>query len=120
PGNVYVTSASGSVQRGADAVEPGGIVNVEAGFVQGYDAGAKPLTVAFEGGPSLTLEADPLNPCRTRLVVVGTANDDQIAFERTSAGSVRVSYGGIALGVHRPTGRLLALGGEGNDILTVS
>src|SRR5262249_8935684 len=59
-GNVFVTPASGSIQRAVDAVAPGDTVNVAAGAYAGYDAGAKLLSVRFEGGPSLSQQTDPL------------------------------------------------------------
>src|SRR5207302_696782 len=91
-GNVYVTANSGSIQRGVDAVAAGGTVNVAAGSYKGYNAGSKPLTVAFQNGPSLTQAADPDMPGKLALTVHGWATgDDKIQFNPGgSAGTVSV------------------------------
>ena len=49
--NVYVTQASGSIQRGVDAVAAGGTVNVEAGWYKNYDVGSKLVTIASRTVP---------------------------------------------------------------------
>jgi len=120
PGTVYVTPASGSIQRGVDAVPEGGTVNVEAGMLQTYDAGTKLLTVAFQDGPTLTLEPDPQKPGSTRLVVTGTPEAERILFEPGGrCGDITVVYSGARLGTHRPTSRLVAEGEGGDDVIAV-
>ena len=120
-GNVYVTPGSGSVQRGVNAVPEWGTVNVEAGMLQTYGAGTKLVTVAFQNGPTLTLEPDPQKPGSTRLVVTGTPEADRILFERGGhSGEVAVMYNKTPLGTHRPTSRLIAQGQAGNDLIGVS
>jgi hypothetical protein len=61
-GNVYVTPLSGSIQRGVDAVAPGGTVNVEGSAYAGCAVGDMLLTVRFQAGPALRLEADAEMP----------------------------------------------------------
>lgn len=116
-GNVYVTSSSGSIQRGVDAVAAGGTVNVESGRYAAYSAGAKALTVASNNGLTITQGADALDSTRMSLVVQGTVSNDMIAFLPGANGSVIVSTNLLPLGVFKPTGRVVAYGNAGNDIL---
>lgn len=122
PDNVFVTQDSGSVQRAVDAVPPGYTVNVQAlACLTPYAADGRLLTVAYQGGPTLTLEADPQKPASTRLVATGTPETDTILFERgCQCGEVAVKYNGYLLGTHRPTSRLVALGEAGDDLIGVS
>ena len=129
--NVYVTPKSGSIQRGVNAVAAGGTVNVEDGtdddghgehdWYAPYNAGSKLLTVAFENGPVLTQEADALNPALRTLVVQGAPGDNQIRFAADDAcGGVWVGVNDVAPGTFRPTGRLIAYGGAGDNDIRVS
>jgi hypothetical protein len=120
-GNVYVTQSSGSIQRGVAAVTAGGTVNVEPGSYTPYAVGAKLLTIAFQGGPTLLQRADDLNPGLTALVVTGTSGVDNIGFNpNASAGSIDAGVNNLPNGTFAPTGRLVAYGLGGDDNLQVS
>jgi hypothetical protein len=121
-GNVYVTPTSGSIQRGVDAVAPGGTVNVEAGSYQPYDAGSKLVTIAFENGPVLTQQADALDPSVRTLIVQSTAGNDKIRFNSGggTGGILKVLVNDVAPGTFSPTGRLIASGGAGADDIQVA
>ena len=115
--NVYVTPASGSIQRGVDAVAAGGTVNVESGSYQKYDVGSKLVTIAFENGPVLTQQTDALDPSLRTLVVQGTPGNDTIRFNPGGGkgSTVKVTVNDVAAGTFSPTGRLIAHGGAGDD-----
>lgn len=115
-GAVFVTPASGSIQRGVDAVAVGGIVSVAAGGTySAYAAGAKPLTVAFQDGPAVTQRAAGTG---AELTVTGTAGADWILFLPGSGGAVLVAVNQYPAGTFRPTGRVAAYGLAGNDTLS--
>ncbi len=127
-GNVYVTPASGSVQRGIDGVAAGGIVNVEAASNTLFHVGAKLVTVSYLNGPSLGLQADPLYPGQVVLHVVGTAGDDTIRIRSADndPDSIRVRYKEQDLGNLKtrgafgmPIGRVVVSGLAGNDDVKV-
>ena len=66
-------------------------------------------------------EPDPNNPTLTDLVVGGTTGSDTILFQPGSApGSVNVTLNGSSLGTFKPTGRIIAFGQAGNDLISVS
>jgi Ca2+-binding RTX toxin-like protein len=119
-GNVYVTNSSGSVQRGVDAVAAGGTVNVEAGNYSTYTAGAKLLTVAFQNGPILAQQSDPITG-GAALVVTGTAGNDTFKFNPGGPGySVEADVGQWPKGRFSPTGRIVAYGLAGDDDIQVA
>jgi hypothetical protein len=67
------------------------------------------------------MQADPLDPSRTALVVGGTLGNDRIQFGPTGTrGQVIVMFNGVSLGTFAPTGRIIAYGQAGDDILQVS
>ncbi|HVK15261.1 MAG TPA: LamG-like jellyroll fold domain-containing protein, partial [Gemmataceae bacterium] len=121
-GQVFITAQSGSIQRGIDAVAAGGTVRVEAGPYVGYVAGDKLLTVAFEGGPVLTQQADALDPGVRTLVLWGTAGDDAVVINAggPTGGTVQVFVNAVAPGTFSPTGRLIVRGGDGDDDIQVA
>ncbi len=116
-GAVFVTPASGSIQRGADAVAPGGTVNVAAGgSYAAYTVGPKLLTVAFQNGLTLTQQVSAVYAETIDLVVAGTAGNDHIVFNPGgTGGAVQVLLGGVSQGTFSPTGRLIAYGQAGDD-----
>src|SRR5262249_53291618 len=115
----YITVNGGSIQRGIDAITPGGTVNVEAGSYKQYDAGSKLVTVHFEGGPTLSQQANPQDASLRDLVVTGTAGDDHLQF--TPAGSgVQAQVQGVPNGRFNPNGRIVAYGLAGNDDIHVA
>ena len=114
-GNVYVTTNSGSIQRGVNAVETGGCVNVQGTTFSDYTVGEKLVTVAFQNGASLSQK---LESSQRTVVVTGTAGNDQITFSPgAAAGQVSVYFTGLPRAAFTPTGRLVAYGGDGRDII---
>jgi Ca2+-binding RTX toxin-like protein len=102
-------------------VAAGGTVNIEGTSYAGYTVGDKLLTVQFEGGPSLSHQADPLHGDLRTLVVQGTASNDNIVFRpEGSAGLITASVNALPDGVFAPTGRLVAYGQAGHDDLQVT
>ena len=76
-----------------------------------YDVGSKLVTVAFENGPVLTQQADPLDPSLRSLVVTGTAGQRQDPLQpgRRPGGTVRswsTTCRTGAFSPDRPAGRL--------------
>ncbi len=65
------------------------------------------------------LQPDPLRPGATELVVGGTDGDDRIRLVG-AAGGVEVLINGADQGTFFPTGRLVVLGGPGDDDVAVS
>ena len=117
-GNVYVTSASDSIQRGIDAVLAGGTVNVEDASLADYAVGDKLLTVDFHDGPTLTQEEDSLDATRRSVVINGSAGDDHVTFTPADvAGQYDVAIVGFPRGTFTPTGRLVAHGEDGDDTI---
>lgn len=120
-GQAFVTSASGSIQRGVDAVASGGTVNVSGSGFAAYTAGAKLVTVAFVGGPTITQRADNLDAAKRMLIVIGTAGADQVSFDPGNGSSqIKLSATGAPSGTFQPTSRLVAYGGDGNDVIQVA
>ena len=126
--NVYVTQSSGSIQRGVDAVGAGGTVNVETAVNSRFTVGAKLATVAFQNGPSLGLQADPLNPGQVMLAVSGTAGNDNIRIKTAEddANSLKVKFTDRDMGNFRikgafstPLSRIVVYGQAGNDDIKV-
>ena len=114
--HVYVTQQSDSIQRGVNTVVAGGTVHVEQGNFSAYAVADKLVTVAFEDGPVVSQEQDPLVPTLRRVVVTGTDQDDQILFKPgIERDDVDVSINGVADGSYTPTGSLVAFAGLGND-----
>src|SRR5262249_3558398 len=118
PDNVFVTRASGSVQRGVDVVPSGGTVNVQTGVHGDYHVGARPLTIAYDNGASITQQADSLDATQRSLTVWGSYADNNIRFVTGSnPGEVQVNLNNLPRGTFLPTGRLIAYGRDyGNDI----
>jgi Ca2+-binding RTX toxin-like protein len=71
---------------------------------------------------AVALQPDPEGgPGATALVVGGTPGDDVILFRPGAhAGDVAVSLNGHSLGTYRPTSRIIAYGGAGDDVIIVS
>ncbi len=126
-GQVYVTADNLPVQRGVDVVPAGGTVQVEAGIDDDYDAGAKLLTVAYEGGPTLTAQMNPFDANLLEIVVVGTEQRDRIVIKQGDvAGAIEVLFKEKRRGKfkvrneHGPTvDRVVVFGLGGNDDIKV-
>lgn len=121
-GDIYVTRNSGSIQRGVDYAASGGTVFVQGDMNGAYAVGTKLLTVAYQGGPTLSLQADPIYAGTTMLVVLGTPGDDKMVFNPSSGGTgaIDVLFNSLPKGSFAPTGRLVAYGLAGNDDVQVA
>jgi len=121
--NAFVTAQSGSLQRAANAVLPGYTIHVAAGDNNNfgsYTVGAKPLTVAFQNGPTLSLSND-LPGGLTTLRVTGAPGANQIDFqEGITPAAVRVAIDDFPTGAFAPTGRIVVHGGGDNAHIQVS
>jgi hypothetical protein len=119
PGNAYISVNGGDIQRGIDAIAPGGTVNVEAGgSYKKYDAGSKLVTVQLDGGPTLSQQPNPQDPTLRDLVVTGNDGNDHIHF--TSGGQeIQAQVDGFPNGRFNATGRLVAYGVAGNNTIQV-
>jgi Ca2+-binding RTX toxin-like protein len=62
------------------------------------------------------LQADPVDPTKTALVVGGTSGNDTITFYKLTTG-VQVVVNGVSLGTFNPTGRVIAYGQAGDDTI---
>jgi hypothetical protein len=120
--NVYVTRASGSIQRGVDAVAAGGTVNVQDGRYENYDVGSKLLTIAFENGPVLTQRSDSLNSGVRSLVVTGTPGNDKVFFNPGGGpgSTMKVMVNDLPQATFSPDGRLIAYSLAGNDDIEIA
>jgi hypothetical protein len=120
PGHAYISVKGGDIQRGIDAIAPGGTVNVEAsGSYKKYDAGSKLVTVQFDGGPTLSQQPNPQDPTLLDLIVTGNDGNDHIHF--TPGGQeIQAQVDGFPNGRFNPTGRLVAYGMAGNNVIQVA
>jgi hypothetical protein len=120
-GNAYVTAGGASLQRTIDAVPAGTTIHVQAGVQSGnYKVGNKVLTIAFQNGPTLSLQQD-LPGGLTTLRVTGAPGANDITFDAGARkGSVRVAIDGFPTGTFEPTGRIIAHGGGDDADITVS
>src|SRR5262249_25487153 len=67
---------------------------------------------------AVLLQADPLAPGKTMLLVGGTAGNDRIEVEAESDhGDFEITMNGQHLGRFRPTSRVVVYGGDGDDCL---
>lgn len=119
-GSVFVTVASGSIQRGVDVVADGGTVHIMGTQFPTYTVGSKLLTIAHFGGPTITQGVDEFDATLRTLTVVGTDNDDHINLSSGSGGTIHVLMTGFPNGVFSPTGSLVAYGMGGDDDIQVS
>jgi Ca2+-binding RTX toxin-like protein len=121
PNNVFVTTSSGSIQRGVDAVVSGGTVNVEDGSLPDFIVSSKLLTVAFEQGPAVSQAMDPLDP-QSRVVIASATSgaDDVQVTPGFAMDQIVIAINALASGSFAPTSRIVAEGGAGDDTLEVS
>jgi autotransporter-associated beta strand protein/VCBS repeat-containing protein len=73
---------------------------------------------AMVAAAGVGLDANPADPTKTDLVVVGTGGTDNVRFAKLRTGGVRVTANGADLGVFKPTGRIVAYGLGGDDVIT--
>jgi uncharacterized delta-60 repeat protein len=119
PGNVFVTTNGGSVQRGVDVVPTGGTVNVQASVKGTYYVGSKLLTLAYQNGLTIIQQADTLDASKRELLVsdVNSAGSNSIKFlAGTNPGEVQLNFNNLLQATFRPTGRLVAHAGPGDDV----
>ena len=106
--NVYVTPASGSIQRGVDAVAAGGTVNVESGWYQKLRRRQQTAHHRLPERPG-THTADQLaGPQLANLVVQGTPGQRHDSFNPGGGkgSTVKVTVNDVAAGTFAPTGRM--------------
>jgi hypothetical protein len=94
------------------------LVLLVSGTASKYDIGSKLLTVSFVNGPTLSQQPDDLNPAQRKLVVTGTAGNDEISFTQKDD-EVKVEFTGFPNGTFQPTGRIVANGLAGDDNISV-
>jgi len=118
-GTLFVTSTNSNLQDVIDSAPPGFTVNVEAGGTYSDLAvGDKPITLAFENGPTLTLVQEG---GQTNLYITGTPGEDSIDIDPgNTATDVVVSFGGLPAISFAPSGQIVAQGGNGDDTITGS
>jgi ELWxxDGT repeat protein len=116
PDTVFVSN-SGDLQRAVDAAIAGSTVNVEAG-AESAGTVDKPITVAFEGGPTMALvEHDGV----LDLAVTGTPAPDNIHLAAGSAADeVVVAMNGFSGIAFLATGQVVVRGGDGDDSIAVA
>jgi hypothetical protein len=123
-GALQVDPETGSIVYTPD-VEFSGIdsfrytVNDEAGAISNEAT----VTVIVSPLPekSARLQIDPVEPGLTALVIKGTAGNDVIkVIGEGNTGRVRVMINNDLLGVFSPTGRIIVLGGSGDDDVKVN
>ncbi len=68
----------------------------------------------------IMLSPDSLDPTKMQLTVGGTAGVDSITFLPAAGGKISVNMNGHMNGPYAVNGRLVALGGAGNDLITVN
>jgi uncharacterized repeat protein (TIGR01451 family) len=69
---------------------------------------------------NIMLTTDPFDSTKMELVVNGTVGNDNISFLPAAGGKVSVNMNGKVFGPFAATSRLIARGGAGNDVITVS
>ncbi len=68
----------------------------------------------------VALAVDPFDSTKMELVADGTAGNDNISFLPVAGGKVSVNMNGRMFGPFAVTSRLVAMGGAGNDVISVS
>jgi Ca2+-binding RTX toxin-like protein len=96
-------------------------VRVTATDKDGSASNPASLTVQVTQATGASLVPNPFDPNKTDLLVVGTPGNDEIVIRPgETAGSVRVILNGQLLGTYQPTGRIVARGEAGDDVLRVA
>jgi uncharacterized delta-60 repeat protein len=76
-----------------------------------------PDPVPLPAPGSAVLEDDPSSPGRKMLVFHGTARHDRVAFRLVKRGMLEVRLNGKKLGSFAGVSRIVALGGDGKDVI---
>jgi Ca2+-binding RTX toxin-like protein len=114
-----LTAAINSLPPLNPSATPVQIELLVSGTAANYSVGDKLLTVAFVNGPTISQQPDELNPGQRKLVVTGTAGNDNIAFKEKADG-VTVAIAGYPTGSFLQRGRLVAFGLGGDDVIDAS
>lgn len=69
---------------------------------------------------NVMLATDPFDSTKMELLVNGTVGNDNISFLPAAGGKISVNMNGKMFGPFAVTSRLIARGGAGNDVITVS
>jgi ELWxxDGT repeat protein len=70
---------------------------------------------------AVAIQTDPNDSTKTALVVGGTTTNDNIQFAiPKKSTSIQVTINGVVQGLYTPTGRIIAFGQAGDDVITVS
>ena len=119
--SVFVTPASGSIQRGVDAVDFGGAVRVQGTNYSDYTVGSKHLTVEFTTGHRFVQQFDPLGAGARSLCVTGTAAAEHIHLSPgPGTGAVNASLSEVPTGTFAPDGRIVVFAGNGDDNVQIA
>lgn len=120
--SLAVTVASGNLQRGIDAAQPGDTVYVQSGVptTQGYKVGQKLLSVAFENGPTISQQFDSNLPGLPAVVVTGTSGNDSIEFSPGNKGQTAIVVNALNKGTFSPYANVRVIGGSGNDTVKIN
>jgi hypothetical protein len=81
------------------------------------DSSAATATVNYQGAG---LVVSALNASQSDLVVVGAPGNNTIKFTQGSGNSVKVTFNGVVVNTFAPTGRIIAIGGSGNNTITAT
>jgi Ca2+-binding RTX toxin-like protein len=116
---VAPTAGNGAV-TGVNHIYPtAGIYSVRVTATDQDGASSAPVTHTIQVKEA-GLQADPLKPSKTALVVGGTPGNDQIVLKASAAsGRVRAFLNGVNLGAFLPTARVIAFGQGGDDVIQV-
>jgi subtilase family serine protease len=113
-GTAYVTPHTLGIQQGINLAGAGGTVNVQGSGYRAYHVPGA-LTLVFQNGPALGRTTD------ARLVVQGTTGNDQITFKPSDlTGGITVNFNSLPTGTFAGVSSLFALGGAGNDSITLA
>ena len=119
---------------GSEAVRPGGLHHDEVGAgvphpldlrvgqqlrVRDDDGGVGTIQRAVWVTPA-ALQADPLDPTKTILVVSGTTGNDRIFIHRAGRDGLKVVINGVSLGVFYPTAGVAIFTQGGDDKVQVT
>ena len=97
-------------------VDTSGIARFTYRLASGTERNTGQVTIVPAG---VHVEADPLDPSLTALVVAGDGNANTFRFRKRPGGQVQVSIDRVVQGtVPAPTGRIVIVGGDGNDIVS--
>jgi len=80
---------------------------------------AQASTTIIDDDAGAKLQADPVNPRKTLLTVVGTPGDDVITVVKSTHRQVEVFLNDTSMGVFANPGRIAVFGKDGNDDISI-